>query len=349
MNTHTQILPTVFSGACAYRDRFVAGLERLLKQDDLNLFILVCANATADKKLFNRLAPALASRYQHFHESIVKRLRDGSAVQATDDDLLVFLKMVALGWQAINPAQVRHQAGWEIQYNPLRSLRPMRNAASRVESLRRSFDEAGFHFNKAFIQQEAIWQGELLGTPVDLYYNKFPFAELHALLVPERTANRPQYLTAGMHRYIWSVTELGGHKMPGLRIAYNAFGAFASVNHLHFQLCVRAVDLPIESARWTHNGGAQDYPLCCHVFTDPEPAWTFIAGLHAQDQTYNLLYSPGKLYCLPRARQGEAPQPEWSPGLSWYELCGGFITFNQTIYNNLTANQLADTLSAIAI
>lgn len=349
MNTNTQVLPAVFSGECAYRDRFVEGLDRLLKQDDLNLFILVCANATSDPKLFDRLEPALAARYQEFHEAIVKRIRDGSVVHAADDDLLVFLKMVALGWPAIKPAQIRHEAGWEIQHNQVRSFRPMRNAASRVESLRRPFDESGFHFNKDFMQQEAIWQGELSGMPIDLYYNKFPFVDLHALLVPERTANRPQYLTADMHRYIWSVTGLAGHKIPGLRIAYNAFGAFASVNHLHFQLCVRAVDLPLESGEWAHNGGQQGYPLSCHVFSDPEPAWTFIAGLHAQDKTYNLLYSPGKLYCLPRARQGEAPQPEWSPGLSWYELCGGFITFNQNIYKNLTSNQLVDSLSAIAI
>ena len=345
----TPALPDIFLSERSYRDRFVKGLSGLLEQDDINLFILVCANATSDEKLFAAIGDRLADRYQKLQSVVVGSLQGGGVLNVADDDLLVFLKIVALGWQEIKPAQLRNESGWELQYNQLRSFRPMRNAASRVESLQFPFDEAGFNFNKHFMQQEVIWSGRLYGVPVDLYYNKFPFAELHALLVPERTRNRPQFLTTDMHHYIWSVTAAIGVNIPTIRIAYNASGAFASVNHLHFQLCVRSAQLPIESTDWKHNGGPESYPVGCHVFADPDAAWDFIASLHAQNQAYNLLYSPGKLYCLPRLRQGQAPQPQWSPGLSWYELSGGFITYDFVAYNSLTAGQLAETLRAIAL
>ena len=105
--------------------------------------------------------------------------------------------------------------------------------------------------------------------PVDLYCNKFPFVDLHALLVPDRSRKQPQFLGAGMHQYIWSVAEAIGQAMPGLRIAYNAFGTFASVNHLHFQLCVRSAAFPVELTNWIHNGGAEQYPVTCMVFKNP--------------------------------------------------------------------------------
>lgn len=105
------------------------------------------------------LKPILETRYQILKDEVVKRLRGSGVVNAADDDLLVFLKIIAIGLQNISPAKVSSESPWEIQFNQLRAFRPLRNAASRVDDLYRSFDQSAFHFNKGFMRQETIWTG----------------------------------------------------------------------------------------------------------------------------------------------------------------------------------------------
>lgn len=325
----------IFQSPEQFSTAFADGLERMLEHDGLGVFILVCANAGFDLEMQQLLRPALEARYQRHATQYREALVQGQLLPDADDDVLVFLKMMAIGFEALRPSERRYVGPWEVQFNPLRSFRPPRMAHTRVDAIHSPFDEKGFHFNKPFLRKECFWSGELEGREVELLYNKFPFVDYHGLLVPQREHNAPQFLTQDDHRYLWRICETIGTPLPGVGFGYNAYGAYASVNHLHFQMYCRENPLPLQAPVWQHNGGEQPYPVTCKRFDDPDSAWGFIERLHRQETSYNLLYVPGALYCLPRRTQGSYTHAEWSAGFAWYELCGGIVTFNRTHYEML--------------
>ena len=342
-NNHNQV--ELFSSSPAFRQSFEAGLARLLEQGGLNLFILVAANASFDQSLYACLRDRLGNTYRGLLANLQEAYMQGGSVNETDDDLLVFLKMAAIGLDALALTELRQAESWEVQFNHLRSFRPMRNSQRPMTSIREPFDPQGFNFNKPFIQQESLWSGTLCGQVFDLYYNKYPFVDQHCLLVPAREECLPQYHIDDMHAFVWSLMEMLSPALPGLHIGYNALGAFASVNHLHFQLFVRDQALPVESENWVHNGGQDGYPVDCSCYEEPASAWQAIEQLHNSNQAYNLLYTPRGMYCMPRKKQGEFQLAAWSNGFSWYELCGGMITFNRQDYASLQADQICADLS----
>lgn len=339
----------MFDSSDQFRSVFEAGLERMLDTGGLNLFILVCANASFDDRLFGRLRRRLQAEYNALLSGFQQAFRTGGRVAEAQDDLLVFLKMASIGFESLQLTRQRASGVWEIQFNHLRSFRPLRSSSQVVDSIRVPFDEHAFHFNKPFMQREVIWQGELLERPVSLFYNKYPFVDLHALLVPEPEAGRPQYLERDVHEFAWRAVRAWGATMPDVRIAYNALGAFASVNHLHLQLFVREQLLPVEQPVWAHNGGSDCYPVDCLVYDDVSQAGDVIEKLNSANQTYNLLYTPKHLYILPRKKQGDFELAEWSNGFSWYELCGGMITFNTQDFTSLYADGVATELARAAL
>ena len=330
-------LPSLFESHEQFRQTFMQGLSHLLDSGGMNLFILVCANASLERQLFSPLKQRLAARYRSLLDTLRASLQGGAQIDEADDDLLVFLKIAAIGIEQLQLAERRCVGPWEVQFNQLRSFRPARNSQQPVDSIYMPFDPQGFHFNKPFMQQEVIWSGTLLGSSMDLYYNKYPFVESHCLLVPQREAGMPQYLTRETHDYVWRLLDRLRSCLPGVRVGYNALGAFASVNHLHFQLFVRDKPLPLELDCWMHNGGEQGYPLPCEVFDSSESSWLFIHRLHQQNEAYNLLYTPGCVYAMPRRKQGDFTLPSWANGFSWYELCGGVITFSRESFCELDA------------
>lgn len=343
MDMH-QVDTALFASPQAFRRGFERGLERLLDAGDLNLFILVAANAGFDAALFERLRGRLQGAYASQLAQLRGTLVEGSGVDEADDDLLVFLKIACIGFDALTLTEQRAAGVWEVQFNHLRSFRPLRNSQRPMSSIHAPFEAQGFNFNKPFMQQEVLWSGELLGRRFDLYFNKYPFVDLHCLLVPEREQCLPQYHRKDMHEFVWRLVRQLAGEMPGIRIGYNALGAYASVNHLHYQLFVRDARLPVEQPCWRHNGGADDYPVDCHGFTEADAAWRYIDRLHARNEAYNLLYTPECMYCMPRRKQGDFRLAEWSSGFSWYEMSGGMITFNHRHYAALDAGRIATEL-----
>ena len=59
-------------------------------------------------------------------------------------------------------------------------------------------------------------------------------------------------------------------------------------------------------------------------FDDRAAAGEFIAALHRQAISYNLILADGLFYCLPRRKQGEVAYAPWLGALAWYEMAGGF-------------------------
>ena len=100
--------------------------------------------------------------------------------------------------------------------------------------------------------------------------------------------------------------------------------------------------LPLQSTLWQHNGGEQPYPSHCERFSDAQQAWEYIESLHGDNITYNLLYVPGEIFCLPRRKQGSYTPAEWTGGFGWYEMCGGMVCFNREQYDSLNEVQIAE-------
>ncbi len=329
------MITTPFTSNLAFQHAFEQGLVKLLEQGELGPFILVCANASFDPRVEAATAEGLANLYLALSEEYTNALVNGKTIQAVEEDLLVFLKLHAVGFDKLKSTEIRRAGPWEVQFNHLRSFRPKRITAHVPESLHVSFDEAGFHFNKGFMQKEAFWAGELCGRHTTLYYNKYPFVDFHGLLVPERESCLSQFLTEAHHFYMWDATLELARTLNGAGFGYNSLGAFASVNHLHFQMFVKPDGFPAMHSEWRHNGGDTPYPVQCVTFKTADAAWEYLSQLHQHNQPYNLLYTPGKLTVFPRKKQGTYKQPDWTSGFTWHELAGGMITFNREDYARL--------------
>jgi len=341
-------LPAPFGSTAALHQAYAEGLTRMLASDvGLGGYILALANAAQDTTLWQLLERRLEERHDHLAALVTAHLRQGRPIDAPDDDLTVFLKLMAIGFGDGLRTHTRRVGPWEARFNPLRALRPPRTSQVRFEGLSRPFDPEGFHFNRPALEREVLWSGTLLGRPARLLYNKFPFVELHGLLVPEPEQSWPQWLTEQWHAWAWALVAAAGEAMPGFGLAYNSFGAHASVNHLHFQTFLRKEPLPLQQAHWQHNGGCQPYPAPCQVFDDPARAWQTIDSVHAQGTPYNLIYTPGRLYLLPRRPQGSHPQAQWACGHAWFEMAGGVVLSNRADYEGLDAEAIAAELQRV--
>ena len=342
-------LPEIFSSPGSFRTAFEKGLDRQLDEDALGTFILVLANTLFDEQIFVKLKDRLQQNYEQKKLDYASKLQQGKPLHDAPDDMLVFLKLMVMGFDNLSTIEYRQTSNWQLQFNQLRSLRPQRMSGATVTSLKQEFNDNAFHFNKLFLDNEVFWSGDVDGVPVKLLYNKFPFATLHGLLVPEPAGNHPQFLNQDMHQFASSLCHELGKNVPNIALAYNGNGAGASVNHLHFHTFTMQQPLPVMDSKWQHNGGNTSYPAHCKVFENAVAAWHYINELHQHNITYNLLYLPDQIICLPRPFQGSYEIPRWTENFAWYELCGGVTTFNQNDFQQLTDQEISAALSKLRI
>lgn len=339
--------PHPFASASSLEQGFADGLARMLESHrGLGVYILVLANAAYDVRLWTQLSPALSARHAELASRLVETLRAGQKLAEPDDDVLVFLKLHAIGFDHLGQMASRRAGPWHVMFNPIRALRPPRASGQRFDSLLRPFDPTGFHFNKPFLAKEVFWEGDLAGKPARLLYNKFPFARLHGLLVPEPEKQAPQYLTPELHGWAW---HLCAHAAtPGLCLGYNSTGAGASVNHLHFQSFVQTEPLPAQDPRFAHNGGNIPYPLPCKRFTEPADAWFELDRLHEQGIPYNLLYGRNCMQLIARVPQDSDKLGAPTRGYGWSEMAGAVTLFSRDAYENLSAAEFEAELARFA-
>lgn len=342
-------MTTPFDNTAQFWEQFNGGFQPLLELDQLGTFILVQANASFDPSLQQQLQPMLKEKFEALYQRFEQLLLAGEVLQESDEDLLVFFKLATVGLERIAESQQRHCGKWEVQFNPLRALRPRRISAAVGESLSLPFCRESFHFNKPFMDKEIFWSGTLEGKPVDLYYNKYPFTQGHGLLVPEREQENPQLLTEPYHHFLCQLATTLEITLPGSGFGYNSYGAYASVNHLHFQMFLREHPFPIQQTAWRHNGGETPYPATCFATERADEAWQWIDHCHQQCTPYNLLYIGKRCYLLPRIRQGSDHLPPWSSGLSWHEMAGGLLTSSRKGYEQLTTAEIEQLLEQSTI
>lgn len=331
-------LPSPFASLTALEQPFIDGLAAMLaRHRDLGVHILVLANAAYDPQVWTPLAPALAARHTELAFVITDTLRNGERPSGPDDDLLVFLKLLAIGFADLATMESRCVGPWKVMFNPIRALRPPRNSDVKFENLLCPFDPAGFHFNRPFLGKEIFWEGELAGRPVRMLYNKFPFARLHGLLVPDALRETPQFLSPELHQWAWSVCAESG--VPGLCLGYNSYGAGASVNHLHFQSFVQPVPLPVQDPFFTHNGGNHPYPVHSLRFSDAADAWAELHRLHRNNTPYNLIYSKDCMHLVARVSQASGQLSAPCRSYGWSEMAGAVTLFSREAYEGFTATK----------
>ena len=343
------MLPAPFQSAQQFRHHFEGGLKSLLLDNgEIGEDILVLANATFHGEIWQRLGTLLHQRVQRRTKEFEQVRVSGNLPPGAPDDVATFKALLAQGIDFLRPVRRRHEGPWELQHNPLRGLRPARHSQAVANGIRRDFDERQFHFDKPFLSRELFWEGSLCGRAATLLYNKFPFADFHGLLVPEITQHRPQFLEAEDIAYLWELGLSLHNALPGFGIAYNSYGAHASVNHLHLQTFLRETPLPIADPRWVHNGGSQVYPLPSQRINELWQMREVIARLHTQTIAYHLVFTGGGWFCVPRRAQGTVSYPRWLGALAWLEAAGGFPLLEEEDFLHLGATEITTAMAACA-
>ena len=242
----------------------------------------------------------------------------------------------------------RRAGPWQVMFNPIRALRPPRISGQQFDGLLRPFDPAGFHFNKPFLAKEILWEGELAGKPARLLYNKFPFARLHGLLVPEPLRELPQYLTPELHGWAWDLCAQSG--VPGLCLGYNSYGAGASVNHLHFQSFVQTEPAagagPALCPQRRHRALSAALPALHRSrrrlarARPPAPAATPpTTSSTARDC----------LHLIARVPQDSGKLSAQSRGYGWSEMAGAVTLFSRETFEGLSAGAFEAELARFAL
>ncbi|KAG8472470.1 hypothetical protein CXB51_034277 [Gossypium anomalum] len=144
--------------------------------------------------------------------------------------------------------------GFIAQLNEGRHLKK-RPTEFRVDKVLQPFDGNKFNFTKVgqeevLFQFEASEDGEVQffpNAPIDVENHQVsPIEYGHVLLIPRileclpQRIDRESFLLA-----LYMAAEAGN---PYFRLGYNSLGAFATINHLHFQAYYLAVAFPIEKA-----------------------------------------------------------------------------------------------------
>ncbi|KAH7290450.1 hypothetical protein KP509_30G049000 [Ceratopteris richardii] len=181
--------------------------------------------------------------------------------------------------------------GFIAQLNEGRHLKK-RPTEFRIDQVLQEFDPAKFNFTKAAkeellfcVEVGGVQHGEFchaanvsIGTNA-VIINVSPIEYGHVLLVPKITEHIPQRIDVSSLQLALNMAIEANN--PFFRLGYNSLGAFATINHLHFQAYYLAVPFPVERApsvplltRKSNNGvkilQLVDYPVRGLVFESAE-------------------------------------------------------------------------------
>lgn len=151
--------------------------------------------------------------------------------------------------------------GFVAQLNEGRHLKK-RPTEFRVDRVLQPFDSAKFNFTKVG-QEEVLFQFENSGSD-DSYFlrsaavtvadrapnvvaiNVSPIEYGHVLLIPRVLDHVPQRID--QESFLLALHMAAEAASPYFRLGYNSLGAFATINHLHFQAYYLTVPFPVEKA-----------------------------------------------------------------------------------------------------
>eukprot|EP00253_Pinus_taeda_P030284 PITA_30284 len=168
--------------------------------------------------------------------------------------------------------------GFIAQLNEGRHLKK-RPTEFRVDKVLQDFDPCKFNFTKVG-QEEVIFRFEeseedkvqylekapVLDSPNVIAINVSPIEYGHVLLVPRVLDCLPQRIDHDSLLLALHLAVEAGN--PSFRLGYNSLGAFATINHLHFQAYYLARPFPVEKAStkrvpWkSEKTGVKIFELC---------------------------------------------------------------------------------------
>jgi len=148
--------------------------------------------------------------------------------------------------------------GFIAQLNEGRHLKK-RPTEFRVDKVQQDFDPSKFNFTKVG-QEEVLFRFEesgedkvqylekapVLDSPNVIAINVSPIEYGHVLLVPRVLDCLPQRIDHDSLLLALHLAAEAGN--PSFRLGYNSLGAFATINHLHFQAYYLALPFPVEKA-----------------------------------------------------------------------------------------------------
>ncbi|KAH0664366.1 hypothetical protein KY284_029297 [Solanum tuberosum] len=205
-----------------------------------------------------------------------KNLSYGKSVAAdeTKESPIDFLESLVLGeWEdrqqkglfrydvtACETKVIPGEYGFVAQLNEGRHLKK-RPTEFRVDKVLQPFDGSKFNFTKVG-QEELLFQFEASeedevqlypDAPIDpekspsvVAINVSPIEYGHVLLIPKVLECLPQRIDRDS--FLLALHMAAEAANPYFRLGYNSLGAFATINHLHFQAYFLAVQFPIEKA-----------------------------------------------------------------------------------------------------
>jgi len=321
-----------------FKKLFVEKLKNMLSDEELGAYILVLANSLQDSFLKNELQVDLKNNFKALKESYL-----AGTLKATKDDLDVFEKILDMDVNDLPVWRSRTEGDWLVVFNIMRQLRPARASSQVLSSIIQAFDGDKFHFNKAFLKPEILWEGEYDARRVRVLYNKFPFSDYHLIIAVSPELNRAQVLDEEMHHFIYSLVQNENEVLPGLGVGFNSLAAGASVNHLHFQGFIRNQDFSIEVM------DENSFPLNVSCCTSSESAWQKIALLIQNDIAFNCLYLKEKCYVVPRLYQGCVSLPEWLDGAGWIDVAGVMTVSDYKTFCDLKEAPIGQALSLLNV
>jgi GDP-L-galactose phosphorylase len=200
----------------------------------------------------------------------------------------------------------------------------------------------------------------LPNSPNLVLINVSPIEYGHVLLVPRALSRLPQRLDC--ESLLLALQFASAAANPYFRVGYNSLGAFATINHLHFQAYYLAAPFPVERAPTTALQGAGGRErwgsVRCHQLTSyPVRALCLEAGeslvqlsrvlfaaceaLQAANLPFNLLICDkgGRVFLMPQAfaqrcREGEVAEEALASGINpaAFELAGHLLYKRQEDY-----------------
>ncbi|CAL5202234.1 unnamed protein product [Lathyrus oleraceus] len=196
------------------------------------------------------------------------------ALLACSEGRVAFLDLIILGqWEdrmqrglfrydvtACETKVIPGEHGFIAQLNEGRHLKK-RPTEFRIDTVLQPFDETKFNFTKVG-QEEVLFQFEASSdrdaqffpnAPIDVEnspsfvaINVSPIEYGHVLLIPRIFECLPQRIDQASFLLALHMAAEAGN--PYFRLGYNSLGAFATINHLHFQAYYLKLPFPIEKA-----------------------------------------------------------------------------------------------------
>ncbi|EEF32020.1 GDP-L-galactose phosphorylase 2 [Ricinus communis] len=278
------------------------------------------------------------------------------------------------------------QYGFIAQLNEGRHLKK-RPTEFRVDKVLQPFDGNKFNFTKVgqeevLFQFEASEDGDIQffpSAPIDLKnspsvvaINVSPIEYGHVLLIPRILECLPQRIDReSLLLALYMAAEAGN---PYFRLGYNSLGAFATINHLHFQAYYLAMQFPIEKAPTnkiaTLDSGVKiselvNYPVRGLLFEDGNTLQDLSSTISdacicLQDNSipYNVLISDcGKrLFLLPQCYAEKQALGEVSPELletqvnpAVWEISGHMVLKRKEDYEEASEENAWRLLSEVSL